>query len=522
MQHGPASRIFRFAGVTLDGERGCLRGPDGAEVPLAPKPLDLLTLLARNAGRTLSKEVLLDQVWPGVHVTEASLFQAVREARRAIGDERAGLLRSVPRRGYLLDTSVEMVPQTEAQQSRAGATALAPPPDMPSLAVLPFDCSDPSEAGFAEGMVEEITTALSRMHWLFVVARNSAFAAAERSADPRDIGRVLGVRYLMRGSLRRAAGTLRIACHLVEADTLRQIWSERFEGEPSDVFSLQDRVAEAVMGAMMPSLETAEVRRAWAKRTEDLGAWDLVARALPLIRGMTREGTVQAIELLREAIARDAQYGLALGLAAWCGTLEMVQLWARSPGHTAEGLALAERAINAGSDDPDALAMGGYTLGFLHRDPGYGLPAIERALLLNQNVARVHHFAGWMRGFAGEHAQALAHFERAERLSPLDQRSYCIAAGRAFAQLYSGNAEAGAAAARHSLGLNPNFTPAHRALIAALGLVGRREEAEHAIGNALAVTPGLTVSAALAATRFMRAEDRALFREGLLRAGLPS
>lgn len=522
MQHGPASHIFRFAGVTLDGERGCLRGRDGAEVPIAPKPLDLLMVLARNAGRMVSKEALLDAVWPGVNVTESSLFQAVREARRAIGDERAELLRSVPRRGYRLDAIVEAGPFPDGPPTPMGAEAPARPADMPSLAVLPFEAGDARLADCAEGMVEEITAALSRIGWLFVVARSSAFAAAERTGDLAEIGHRLGVRYLLLGSLRRAGGTLRIGCRLIEAETRRHVWADHVEGDATEVFALQDRVAEAVTGAVMPSLETAEVARARLRRTEDLDAWHLVARALPLIRGMTRSGIEEAIALLRQAVARDPTYGMALGLAAWCGTLGVVQLWDRSPDHAAEGIALAERAIDAGTDDAEALAMGGYTLGFLRRDPAYALPAIDRGLLLNPNAARVHYFSGWVRSFNGDHATAVTHFARAQRLSPLDQRSYCIAAGRAFSLLFSGRVEEAALSARHSLGLQPHFAPAHRALIAALGLLGRREEAAAAIATALSMSPELRVSAVLDGTRFTRVEDRALFREGLLLAGLPA
>lgn len=252
-------RVLHFAGVTLDGVRGCLRGPDAAEVLLAPKPFNLLMVLARNAGRTMSKDALLDAVWPGVHVSEDSLFQAVREARRAIGDEAGAVLRSVPRRGYLLDAVVSEGAAQRLQVTPETQLPLAPPTDRPSLVVLPFQnmSGDPEQAYFADGMVEEITSALSRIGWLFVIARNTAFTFGSHAADLREVGHTLGVRYVLQGSVRKAGGQVRIGCQLVEAANGHHIWTERFEGDLADVFALQDRVAEAVAGAIEPSLRVA-------------------------------------------------------------------------------------------------------------------------------------------------------------------------------------------------------------------------------------------------------------------------
>ncbi len=398
-----------------------------------------------------------------------------------------------------------------------------PLPDRPSLAVLPFQNmgGGPEQDYFADGMVEEITTALSRIPWLFVVARNSAFTYKGRAVDVREVGRQLGVRYVLEGSVRRAGGRVRITGQLVEAEAGRHVWADRFDGALDDVFDLQDRVAEAVVGAVAPRLETAEVARAGRKRPENLDAWDLVLRALPGIHGMTRAGIEQAVGLLARAVVLDPGYAAALGLAAWCHTLRVAQLWAASPDDTGEGLDLARRAIAAGAGDSDALATGGYALGFLGRDPAAGLPAIDRGLALAPSSARGFTFSGWMRAFAGEHEAALEHFARALRLSPLDPMAYRTRAGEAFAHLFAGRPQRAVEVGWLALRQQPNFTPTHRTLIAALGHLGRREEAGVVVRQALAATPGLTVSSAVAAARFVQPRDREVFATGLRLGGLP-
>ncbi|WP_270934334.1 winged helix-turn-helix domain-containing protein [Falsiroseomonas oryzae] len=299
MAHKAEGEVLRFAGVKFDLRRGSLRNAAGAEVPIAPKPFDLLRTLACEAGRTLSKDALLDAVWPGVTVTEDSLFQAVREARRAIGDEDGHVLRSIPRRGYMLDAAVDAAPAVPPV-----AEPLTPPEDRPSLVVLPFAnmSGDPEQDYFADGMVEEITSALGRIRWIFVIARNSAFTYKGRAVDVRQVGRELGVRYVVEGSARKAGGRVRIARQLDEVESGRQLWSERFDAALDDIFELRDHVTEAVAGALEPSLRAAEIRRASAKPTGSLVAYDLYLRALPHHYAFTKADSVTALDLLRRAV----------------------------------------------------------------------------------------------------------------------------------------------------------------------------------------------------------------------------
>jgi TolB-like protein len=298
-----------FAGFTLDQARACLRSADGTEIALRPTAFDLLLFLARNAGRTVGKEALLEAVWPGVHVGEDSLFQAVHEARRAIGDEPGKVLRSVPKRGYMLDIAVRQ----ENAVHEAASPTLLPPADRPSLVVLPFANvgGDPEQAYFADGVTDEITLALSRFRSFLVIASGSAFTFKDRQPDVREVGRVLGVRYVLEGSVRRAGERLRISGQLVEASTGAHLWADRFEGAADDLFALQDRVTEAVAAALEPRIQQAEIERALRKPTPNLSAYDLYLRALPHVYPWTAADAAIAGPLLEEAVARDPKFARA-------------------------------------------------------------------------------------------------------------------------------------------------------------------------------------------------------------------
>jgi TolB-like protein len=476
--------VLRFAGVTLDLGRGSLRNAAGAEVPLAPKPFDLLRTLAREAGRTVSKDALLDAVWPGVTVTEDSLFQAVRDARRAIGDEEGRVLRSVPRRGYMLDAAVNAALPV--------AEGLTPPEDRPSLVVLPFAnmSGDAEQDYFADGMVEEITSALGRIRWFFVIARNSAFTYKGRAVDVRQVGRELGVRYVVEGSVRKAGGRVRIACQLAEAETGRQLWSERFDAALDDIFELQDRVTEAVAGALEPSLLAAEIRRATAKPTGSLAAYDLYLRALPHFYAMTRADNDAALDLLRRAVEADANFVLAKATAALCHAARASHQWSE-PGDAARGVALAREALAGAGDDPTTLRLAGHAIAYLGRDYEAALAATGRAVAINPNSAQAANSAGWVHNYAADPAGALPLFRRAVRLSPRDPEIQIMRGGEAFAHLMLGDLPAALRCAEEGVrhvqmhGTNSCY----RALIVALWRLGREAEAREAAQAFLRVEP---------------------------------
>ncbi|MBR0658713.1 winged helix-turn-helix domain-containing protein [Neoroseomonas oryzicola] len=511
---GPALRI---GGVTLDTARGCLRGADGAEIALAPKPFDLLVMLARNPGRTLSKDALLDAIWHGVNVTEDSLVQAVRTARRAIGDEAGQVLRSVPRRGYLLETTADPAPPP-ADSAPAPSPAMAPL-DRPALAVLPFAnlSSDAEQEYFSDGIADELITQLSRARWFYVIARNSSFTYKGRAVDPRQVGRDLGVRYVLEGSVRRAAGRVRIACQLIDAETGHQLWAERFDGTLDDIFELQDRVAEAVAGAIEPSLQHAEIRRAQAKPTGSLSAYDLLLQGLYWQRTLTREGNEKALRLLRAAVQLDPEFALGKAQLARMTAFMTVNSWA-DDAIQEEGARYAREAVASGRDDPLALALAAHALAVYGADHSTARAAAARAQLLNPNSAVVAACAGWVYNFNSEPRVALEAFQRALRLSPLDPTIEVTHVGLSSVHVALGDYASALEWAERAVQVAPNHSPGHRYVIIANWLLGREEEARAAAARMLALFPTARVQ--------IRQYRDTAFREkligALVAAGIPA
>jgi adenylate cyclase len=301
-------------------------------------------------------------------------------------------------------------------------TAL-PLPDKPSIAVLPFQnlSGDPEQEYFVDGMVEDITTALSRIRWLFVVARNSSFTYKGLAIDVRRVGRELGVRYVLEGSVRRSADSLRITAQLIEADSGTHLWADRFDGRLQDVFDLQDRVAVSVVGALEPTLRAAEIRRSMARPARDLGAYDYFLRALPHRQSLEEGRLRTALELLHRAIECDPRYGAAYGAAADCHQLLSMHLdETERPGNRQAGIEMARRAIRTGDDDPDALANAAGDLVIWGEDIAASRSLIDRALLANPSSASSWQWSGFIRLFGGETDAAIEHLETARRLSPRD------------------------------------------------------------------------------------------------------
>jgi adenylate cyclase len=296
-------------------------------------------------------------------------------------------------------------------------------PDKPSLAVLPFQnmSGDPEQEYFADGVVEDIITSLSRSGWLFVIARNSSFAYKGTSPDVRRVGRELGVRYVLEGSVRRGGSRVRITAQLIDATTGGHVWAERVEDSDADLFALQDRITERVVGALEPGLQKAEIARAAAKPTESLDAYDLYLRALQEYYLFTESSNHAARLLIRQAVILDGRFGLAKALASMCVTRAVIRGWVAWGGAEAvEGAMLARSAVADSPDHPIALQFASHALAYLGRDLDAAQAAADRALVLNGNSAGVLQASGWMRFYLGDFATARDHFTRAIRLSPLD------------------------------------------------------------------------------------------------------
>ena len=294
-------------------------------------------------------------------------------------------------------------------------------PDKPSIAVLPFQnmSGDRQQEYFADGMVEEIITTLSRIKWLFVIARNSSFTYKGHAVDVKQVGRELGVRYVLEGSVRKGGNLVRITAQLIDAETGAHLWADRFDGSMEDVFDLQDQVATSVAGIMEPALQAAETRRAVARPTADLTAYDLYLRSLPLMLGWGKEPALQALDLLRQAIARDPNYGPALALAAWCTGQLIGGGWTDDPEIARrDGFDLARRAMRAAPDDPTVLVFAAGTLDILGEDIATPLAMVDQALSLNPSGAYGWFWSGFFRLFAGATDLAIEHFKKSLRLDP--------------------------------------------------------------------------------------------------------
>jgi adenylate cyclase len=514
----PLPASCRFAGFILEPTRGTLRRPDGSEAALRPKTVELLLHLAQRAGEVVSREMLLEAIWPGTFVSDDSITQCVTEIRRALGEAGSALLRTLPKRGYLLAVEMECaLPADDAPMPVPAATG------RPSLLVLPFAnlSGDPAQDYFADGMTEELTTALSRIRWFFVIARNSAFTYKGRAVDLRLIGRDLGVRYVVEGSVRKAGGRVRVECRLAEADTARQVWTRRIEGDLSDIFGLQDCVAECVAGAIEPSLRAAEMARSRAKPTDRMDAYDFYLRALPHRYARTRAGTEEALGLLRTAMDLDPGFGLAKALAAFCHTLLAVQGW-EGPGDRALGISLAREVVRSAPDEPAALHCAARALVYLDYDHAGAWSAIERAIALNPNSAEILNSAGLVCVFAGQPEQAITYFKKALRLSPFDTEMADMLLDTSIAHTMLGQHEQALDHAQRALLELPDWAVGHRQYITALHALGRREDAAAAAQRFRNACPSAARVLATTWRRLYRDHAYAEMRVCALReAGLP-
>jgi TolB-like protein/Flp pilus assembly protein TadD len=413
-------------------------------------------------------------------------------------------------------------------RARLNGTAKEPAPALPnkpSIAVLPFNnmSGDPEQEYFADGVVEEIITALSRMRWLFVIARNSSFTYKGRAVDVKQVGRELGVRYVLEGSVRKAANRVRITAQLIVAVTGAHLWADRFEGALDDIFDLQDQVTASVVGAIAPKLEQAEVERAKHKPTESLDAYDYFLRGVASLHLWTREGNTEALRLFNRAIEIDSDFSSAYGMAAWCYAERKSERWMLDRAReTAEAASLARKAAEVGRDDAIALARGGFALAYVVHDVDAGAALIDRALRLNPNLADAWHFSGWVRVYLGEPELAIEHFAHAMRLNPLDPLTFIMQMGIAFAYFFAGRYDDASSWAEKALREKPEYHPALRVAAASNALAGRMDEAHTAMARSLRLNPTPHISNLKNQIPLRRPEDLARYAEGLRKAGLPN
>jgi TolB-like protein len=381
---------------------------------------------------------------------------------------------------------------------------------------------DPGQEYFADGVVEDITSALSRIRWLFAIAGNSSFTYKGRAVDVKQVGRELGVRYVLEGSVRKAAERVRITGQLIDATTGGHLWADRFEGTLDDVFELQDQVTACVVGAIAPQLERAEIERAKRKPTESLDAYDYYLRGMANLHRGTRDSIDEALAQFYHALQRDPNFASAYAMAAWCHFWRKVNGWMTDrPQEIAEGARLARRAVELGRDDAVALTRSGHALGHFTGDLDGGIALIDRALVLDPNLASAWFLGGFLRVWHGEPDGAIEHFARAMRLSPLDPEMYRMQAGMAVAHLFAGRFDAASSWAEKAFRDLPSFLMVVSIIAASHALAGRTDEARRAMNHLRQLDPTLRISNLKDWLPIHRPEDLATFADGLRRAGLP-
>lgn len=518
-----------FEGHVLDQDRRELcRGTE--PIPVGPQVFDLLAYLLRNRERVVTKDDLIQAVWGGRIISESTLTSHINSVRKAIGDTggEQRLVRTVARKGYRFVGQVQEA-NASARNASAGAgkpLIQAPAlPDRPSIVVLPFLnlSGDPSQEYFVDGVVEDIIAAMSRMSSLLVIARNSSFTYKGRAVDVKDVGRELGVRYVVEGSLRKSANRVRITGQLVDATTGMNLWSERFEGEVDDIFELQDKLAMDVVGAIAPQLERAEIERAKNKPAGSLDAYDYYLRAMAHLHHGTGSAVDAALPLFYNAIELDQEYAPAYAMASWC------YFWRKVNGgmgdraqEIAEGICLARRAVELGKDHPVALARAGHAIAHLTGDLDTGIALLDRARMLNPNLAAAWFLGGFLRTWRGDSDDAIAYFAQAMRLSPLDLETYRIQAGIAAAHLFAGRFDEASAWAEKASRDLPSFLMAVAIIAASHALGGREAEARRAVQHLRRLDPTLRVGSLGDWLPIRRPQDMAVFAEGLRKAGLPA
>jgi TolB-like protein len=459
---GPAAYgKLKFGPFELSiGERLLRR--EGVVLPLGSRALDILIYLAERPGALIAKQELIDHVWSDVIVEEGSLRVHVAAIRKALGDGQFGnrYIANIKGRGYwFVGTVVPLADATETMSAprcssrliktlprkgfrfigpvlevvEPGCTAVTDnrvepskpalmPPGKPSIAILPFSnlSSDPDQDYFADGMVGEITNALSRFKLLFVVARNSSFTYKGRAVDIKQVGRELGVRYVLEGSVRKAAVKIRIACQLIDAATAVHLWADQFEGDLSDIFALQDRITEGVVSAIAPRMLQIELDLAM-RRPNNLSAYDLCLRALSHRSSWTRGGSAEALRLASRALEIDPRCGWAASIAGECHLQNVGQGWAGDPkSEIAEGLRLLRLALRIDGNDYVALSVLGRQTALISGDFDTARQMVDRAVALNPNSLRAWEQRGWTYVIPGQPEEAIRSFARTIRLSPFD------------------------------------------------------------------------------------------------------
>jgi TolB-like protein len=513
---------FLFNDQVLDvGRRELRRGAE--PIAVEPQVFDLLVYLLENRDRVVSKDDLIASVWNGRIVSESTLTSRINAARKAVGDSgnEQKLVRTIAKKGVRFVGNVRTEQDTQASNhTEADGQPLALP-DKPAIAVLPFTnmSGDPEQEYFSDGISEDIITALSKLRWFFVIARNSSFIYKGKSVHLKKVAEELGVRYVLEGSVRKGGDLVRITAQLNDVTTGSHIWAERYDRDLADVFAVQDEITEAIVAAIEPQLYAAENFRAQRKAPDSMDAWDLVMRALSYYWRVTRQDNVVAQALLEKAIALDPNYGQALGILATSYTFSSHMGWENPTTSIplAETAALA--AIRADSEDPWARQALGYVYLFRRRFDD-SLAEFELALRLNPNSSLTQSFYGLGLAYTGRWQEATTAAERALRLSPRDPYWAVYTGVAAYAQFVGHNYQEAIRLSRDGIRQRGDFVGAYRVLTAAAGIAGETDTARAALQELRRKQPTISLDWIASHIPFKQDADREHYLEGFRRAGL--
>ena len=529
---------FRFADFEIDLARRELRR-GGAIVHIEPQVFDLLVHLIRNRDRIVSKDELIEVIWHGRIVSEAALSSRISAARRALGDSGndQSLIRTMYKRGFRFvgePQGAASAPAVAHDQGRSAPAAhdtvrLAPSaeplplPDKPSIAVLPFQnmSREAEQEYFADGLTEDIITGLSRQRWFFVIARNSSFTYKGAAVDVRDVASQLGVRYVLEGSVRKAANRVRVTGQLIDAANGNHLWAEKYDRELADIFALQDDITNRVIGSVAPQILVAEAARVQRRPPQSIDAWDLVMQAVPHMWRMSTQEHARAQELLQQAIALDGNYAHAHALLGWT-YVTMFNLDTRRPigEYTEKALETGATAVTLDDEEPWAHLV----LGLGHarrRRPQLAFRHLTKSVELSPSFALGHAGLGYALACGGQPESGLQALEEAHRLSPRDPFLAMYAPTVRYMALFAMEQyEETIAVCRSTAASHPNHAGAWRLMTVSLGLLGRLDEARKALAHTLTLQPDLSSDHVENNTVYANPADRSRFLEGLRKAGL--
>jgi len=512
--------VYQFGPFRLDPAAGILYR--GAEpTMLGQRAIALLRLLLANAGVPVSKDALVEAGWGGLAVADNNLTVQIAALRRVLAEaaNAESWIETLPRRGYRY---VGPVVATNGPDVPIARAASAPPlPDRPSVAVLPFSnlSGDPEQDYFADGMVDDIITGLARINWLFVISRNSTFIYKGRAVDVKQVGRELGVRYVLEGSVRKAGGAVRVSGQMIDASTGAHVWAARYDRSSNDIFALQDEIALSAVGAIAPSVRRAEIDRVKRKRPDSLDAYDLVLRAQPDVDSGMPSQVTRALTLLERSIALEPTYALAHGNAAMCHHCLFLRAGLQEANRAAS-IRHARSAIIHGQDDALALTWAGFSIGMDGHDRDAAFTALEAALAISPSSALTYILGSVILGWGGEAERAIEWSEQGMRLSPFDSWIWAAFDAQAMSHLLRGRYDEACRVAYKSVQANPAHSITYVQLAAALAKLGRLEEAQAAAARVIELHPTFRYSRQFAGVNCAPALAEAL-GDALRAAGLP-